>query len=171
MIWFWALESTFWTLSPVTRIWIKYTSVHRGRENSLGLGNLMRFFRRKLYLRNYSCTIHLRVSVYFNFTFSKKIVANPQMWDHWHPPTPGGEHRRSGMTPFPPFLRWLQWAEKCLALAFWGPEINVSGLQTSALMGGEHSAPSSWPNQPLGKYGPTKPPDQKALWFQVTYLE
>ena len=81
---------------------------------------------KKLFLQNPS------QGIYSNFTFSKKIVANPQMWDHWHPPTPRGERWRRGTAPFPLSVRWLQWAEKYLALAFWDPEINVSGLQASA---------------------------------------
>ena len=106
----WALDSTCWMLSPIKHIWIKYAIVHRHGEFS-GSRTPDEIFQRTLYLRNSSCTIHLRISVDLNFAFSKKIVANPQMWDHWHPPTPKGEHRKSGMTPFPLFLRWLQWAE------------------------------------------------------------
>ena len=69
----WALDGTCWMLSPVKHIWIKYAIVHRHGEFS-GSRTPDEIFQRTLYLRNSSCTMHLRISVNLNFNFPRRLL-------------------------------------------------------------------------------------------------
>lgn len=129
----------------------------------------------RLYLRNSFCSIHLRVSAYFNLTFSEKTVSNPQMWDPWHLP-PQGVNTGEWDEFISSSLRWLQWAEKTPGFNILGPEINVYGFQASAdrmeawccSLEGKSACRETQANQALGPEGAIVPGSFRAteakLW-------